>query len=255
MFPKNHIKTLADLKKLQKWMKRSIVTPYALQPKELKNQTAYYLTGNSHLNAKERFDIYVNDFWPRILDSLAEDFPELKKLLGEKSFTNWVEKYIDKYPSTSFTLFYLGKNLPQFMKRYYRGKNKKNVLETANFEWAQVKAYVAPGLKGLNPQDLSKKQKENLAHLKIILHPSVSLVDYKNKNWIVYRFQNKVYEQSLKPDLYLLLKLISKKQTLSRSTAALSKHLKPLALNKALAEIHDWFTIAVSREWIVLKIK
>jgi hypothetical protein len=253
MLLKNQIKTLADLKKLQKWMKQSIVTPAHRQTSQLKTQTAKYLTSNSRMSAKERFDIYVNDFWPRILDSLTEDFPKLKKQLGEKNFTKWVEKYIEKYPSTSFTLFYLGKNFPLFIEKYYRGKNKKNILETVHFEWAQVKAYIAPEAKVLNPQNLSLKQKESLAHLKLALHPSVSLLNYQNKPWIIYRFQNKVQEQTLNPYFYELLKLIEEKKTLSKATVLLSKTLKPKISNKVLTEISDWFTIAVSQEWLALK--
>jgi len=249
------IKNLRDLKKLQQWMKESIVTPVLSQSPRLQAQTARYLTPNSRMSAKQRFDIYVHDFWPRIIDSLAEDFPKLKKLLGEKNFEKWIEKYIAKYPSTSFTLFYLGKNLPQFMENSYRGKNTKNILETVRFEWAQVKAYIAPEAKALNPQALSSKQKNNLAHLKLSLHPSISLLSYKNKSWIIYRAQNKVREQILNPQFFTLLKLIEEKQTLSKATTALSKILKPSALNKVHAEIYDWFTIAVSQEWIVLKIK
>jgi len=240
------MKTLADLKKLQKWMKQAISTPYALQPKKLKNQTQHYLTGNSRMNAKERFDIYVNDFWPRILDSLAEDFPKLKKMLGEKKFRGWIEKYIEKHPSTSFTLFYLGKNLPHFMKKYYRGPNVKKVLETTAFEWAQVKAYVAPDVLKI------KEGHPDLAKLKIALHPSLTLLIYQNQPWIIYRYQNRVFEEKINPIFFKFLELIEKKNTLSAATGSLCNVFNEKALKKILPQVSNWFTIAQSRGWLVL---
>jgi hypothetical protein len=244
--PKTQIKNIGDLKKLQQWMKTSITTPYALQPKKLKNQTADYLTGNSRMNAKERFEIYVNDFWPRILDSLADDFPKLKKMLGNKKFEEWIEKYIQKYPSTSFTLFYLGKNLPRFMNEKYRGRNKKNILETVAFEWAQVNAYVAAEAHPLN------KNSPRLAKLKISLHPSLTLMLYQNKPWIIYRYQNRVHSEKINPVFFNFLQFIQKKHSLSSATQALSQTLNEKTIKKILPLVPNWFTIAQSRGWFVL---
>jgi hypothetical protein len=244
--PDIKIKTVRDLKKIQKWMKASISTPPTQQSQKLKKQTQFYLTGNSRMSAKERFDIYVNDFWPRILDSLSEDFPKLKKLLGEGKFKTWVEKYIEKFPSTSFTLFHLGKNFPEFIKKYYRGKNTNSVLETVAFEWAQVKAYIALEAKKIEGSEA------NLPKLKIMLHPSITLLSYQNKPWIIYRYQNRVFEQKLNPHFSNLLKLIQETQTLSAAVQSLSKQLDEKMIKKILPEIQDWFTIAQSRGWLVL---
>jgi hypothetical protein len=84
----------------------------------------------------------------------------------------------------------------------------------------------------------------------VLLKPSTF---YQNKPWIIYRFQNKVQEQTLNPYFYELLKLIEEKKTLSKATVLLSKTLKPKISNKVLTEISDWFTIAVSQEWLALK--
>lgn len=244
--PDIKIKTIGDLKKLQKWMQASITMPRHQQTSRLKKQTAVYLTGNSRMSAKERFDIYVSDFWPRMIDSLSEDFPLFKKKVGQNKFVYWIEKYLEKYPSTSFTLFHAGAHFPEFIKKYYKGAHRQKVYETVCYEWAAVHAYIAPEAKTLN-------QKTNLSHLKITLHPSLSLVPYQNHFWAVYRFQNKIREQKIDRNFYKLLEYINKTHTLAKAIGCLSRDLTESQAQQILPQITNWFTIAQSQGWLVYK--
>lgn len=66
------------------------------------------------LSAAERLELYHRQYWFRILDSLAEDFPTLQSCIGGEQFWSDAERYLLQHPSTSFTLRHLGAGLANF---------------------------------------------------------------------------------------------------------------------------------------------
>ena len=60
------------------------------------------------LTSAERLELYHRQYWFRILDSLAEDFPVLRKMAGDGIFWELIEGYLLGRPSRSFTLRHLG---------------------------------------------------------------------------------------------------------------------------------------------------
>ncbi len=67
------------------------------------------------LHAAERLELYHRQYWYRLLDSIAEDFPGLRTLLGDEAFWRLMEAYLEFVPSRSFTLRHLGESLPDFI--------------------------------------------------------------------------------------------------------------------------------------------
>jgi len=59
---------------------------------------------NDRLTSFERLEIYNRMYWFRVLDSLFDDCPGLRAVLGDKKFIVLAEAYLVKYPSASFTL-------------------------------------------------------------------------------------------------------------------------------------------------------
>lgn len=60
------------------------------------------------LTSAERLELYHRQYWFRILDSLAEDFPVLRRMVGDQLFWELIEAYLLERPSKSFTLRHLG---------------------------------------------------------------------------------------------------------------------------------------------------
>ncbi len=63
---------------------------------------------SEQLGAQERFALYQRQYWYRIIDSLAEDFPRTRSLLGEERFWRCVEPYLAGNPPREYTLLDLG---------------------------------------------------------------------------------------------------------------------------------------------------
>src|SRR5579863_8582523 len=70
---------------------------------------------NDRLTSFERLEIYNRQYWFRILSALADDFPGLRAILGERQFEKLATAYLIDCPSESFTLRNLGARLPGWL--------------------------------------------------------------------------------------------------------------------------------------------
>ena len=144
------------------------------------NPTAHFveqfIKPNDRLSSLERIEIYNRQYWFRIIDSMYDDFPGLRAVIGDGKFNKLVIEYLDQYPSQSYTMRNLGSHLEEFIKN-----NPKMVLprldlalEMTQFEWAQIIAFDGPAdplidvdvLLGANPNKL-----------KLGLQPYVTLLE------------------------------------------------------------------------------
>jgi Putative DNA-binding domain len=111
---------------------------------------------NDRLTSAERLEIYAKSYWYRILDSLYDDFPGLRAILGVRAFDKLSRAYLAELPSESFTLRDLGSRLPEWLTRHpeHAGKNPTLALDMVRLEWAHVVAFDGPAEKVLGPEDL-----------------------------------------------------------------------------------------------------
>src|SRR5260221_11348522 len=72
---------------------------------------AGFIKPNNRLTSVERLEIYSRSYWFRVLDSLHDDFPGLRAVLGQRAFHRLARAYLPACPSRSFTLRNLGSRL------------------------------------------------------------------------------------------------------------------------------------------------
>src|SRR5262249_58494423 len=125
-----------DLEQLQRAVLNVIQQPLTasegmrkrtLDGKPVKKIVEAIIKPNDRLTSFERLEIYNRVYWFRILSSLAEDFPGLRAIIGQKNFDKLLVAYLKDCPSESFTLRNLGSRLekwlrdhPQFAPRRHR---------------------------------------------------------------------------------------------------------------------------------------
>ena len=131
---------------------------------------------NDRLTSFERLEIYNRMYWFRVLDSLYEDCPGLRAVLGDRKFIRLAEAYLVKYPSRSFTL----RNLPSRLEKFLREEPKWTKPHTAlcldlvRFEWAQVEVYDGAALPLFTTDDLLDG---NPAKMRLALQPYLQLLE------------------------------------------------------------------------------
>jgi hypothetical protein len=140
------------LRAIQRAFATGVMRPLApgrrMQPKwadgeSARKVTATFIKPNDRLSAFDRLEIYNKQYWFRLLDSLYEDFPGLRTLIGEERFYELSVAYLTKYPSNSFTLRDLGDRLEKFLVRepHWTAPHEKLARELVRLEWAHIVAF------------------------------------------------------------------------------------------------------------------
>jgi hypothetical protein len=176
--------TTADVVKLQRLMMHALLRPLTaedgLQPtwidgRPMADVAAEFIKPNDRLSAFERLQLYNRMYWFRLIDVMHDDNPGLHALLGQKKFTAFIEAYLAKYPSRSFTLRNLCARLVQFIRETPRltAPHTALALDVARFEWAQTEAFDGEQRPVITPAEIAATPP---ARLRLGLQPYVTLL-------------------------------------------------------------------------------
>ena len=142
-----------SLKKVQSWMKDSLMFPREVQLEELQEN----IYDSKNLTALERFGIYQRSYYLRLLKCMREQFPALCHALGEDLFNDFAREYLQTYPSKSYTLYELGTRFPKYLEQTRPDQNESDenkevwvdfMIDLANFELSLFLMFDAPGDEG-----------------------------------------------------------------------------------------------------------
>lgn len=109
----------------------------------LRNIANEIIKPNDRLTSFERLEIYNRQYWFRILSAMAEDFPGLRAIIGEKRFEKMATAYLCDCPSQSFTLRNLGSRLESWLRIHpeHIAKAETLALDMVRLEWAEIEAF------------------------------------------------------------------------------------------------------------------
>lgn len=123
-----------------------------------------------------RFRVYSNAYWIRMEESLEEDFPLLVEALGEESFSELVEDFLTKLPSSFSSLSEVSKALPEFLKNKKWAKRYPYATDLARLEVAELFSRQSPWIEPSDYSALSKFSQEELLEVVFHLQPSSRLL-------------------------------------------------------------------------------
>lgn len=141
---------------LQRRMASAIFRPLTNSDRLAHRTDAEFIKPNDRLTSLERLEIYSRSYWFRLLDSLYDDFPGLRAVLGERAFRRLSRAYLADCPSRSFTLRDLGSRLEDWLQgnKQYAGNRLALALDMVRLEWADIEAFDGAAEKVLGPEDL-----------------------------------------------------------------------------------------------------
>lgn len=120
--------------------------------------------------ARERLGLYHRQYWFRLIDSLAEDFPRVRGLLGGEACMAAIERHLLARPPACWTLRHLGADFAGFLRadasipedlRPWAGA-------LADYDYAHMRVFEAATLPAPADADLSTRS--------LALQPTVVLV-------------------------------------------------------------------------------
>jgi hypothetical protein len=117
--------------------------PRGRDGRSMKRVAASFIKPNDRQSSFERLEIYNRQYWYRIKDCFHEDYPGLRAIVGEERFERVALAYLGRFPSESFTLRNLGRNLVSFLEKNPRWTRplQKPALDMARLEWAHIEAF------------------------------------------------------------------------------------------------------------------
>jgi hypothetical protein len=144
------------LLEVQRRMANAIFQPLTRSDRMAGGADAEFIKPNNRLTSLERLEIYSRSYWFRILDSLYDDFPGLRAVLGERDFRRLSRAYLADCPSRSFTLRDLGSRLEDWLQGnpQYAENRHALALDMVRLEWAHIEAFDSASEKVLVPEDL-----------------------------------------------------------------------------------------------------
>ena len=144
------------LLEVQRRMAHAILKPLTGSDRIAPKTDAAFIKPNDRLTAVERLEIYSRSYWFRVLDSLYDDFPGLRMVLGQRAFRRLSRAYLGECPSRSFTLRNLGSRLEDWLRcnPQYAGTRHALALDMVRLEWAHIEAFDNAAEKVLGPEDL-----------------------------------------------------------------------------------------------------
>lgn len=132
---------------------------------------------NDRLSSVERLEIYNRVYWFRILSSLADDFPGLRAIVGQRRFDKLITAYLTDRPSQSFTLRDLGSRLESWLSEHpqFTPKTERIALDMVRLEWADIDVFDSAELPRMESGGLAKLGDDPFLHLQ----PYLRLLDLR----------------------------------------------------------------------------
>jgi hypothetical protein len=175
------------LLELQRVMARAVMQPLtstermqlkAPNGQSMRQYAGRFIKPNDRLTSFERLEIYNRQYWFRLLSSMAEDFPGLRAVLGERRFDGMCKAYLTDCPSRSFTLRNLGSQLECWLRKHpnWAGAKQALAIDIVRLEWADIEAFDGKAEPGLQAEQLTAASARSL---RLKLQPYIQLLDLR----------------------------------------------------------------------------
>ncbi|WP_265594109.1 DNA-binding domain-containing protein [Haloferula sp. BvORR071] len=137
---------------------------------------AEFVKPNARLAAKDRLQIYNQQYWWRLLGSFGDDFGGLAAVLGERRFERLAIAYLDACGSASWNLRDLGQGLSAFIVAHPEllGSHGPLARDMAALEWARVIAFDAAEWPRIDPVEFASRRP---SRMKLGLQPYLTLLE------------------------------------------------------------------------------
>jgi hypothetical protein len=156
----------------------------------LAGEEEHVLTRSKALSALDRLAIYGYAYFARLLDCLREEYPVLKKALGDELFDAFAAGYLQQYPSRSYTLFDLGTQFPHFLRDTRPALDAADsgadwadfIIDLATLELAFNEVFDGPGVEGehlLDQSAITAVPPERLPDSRLIPAPCLRVLAFR----------------------------------------------------------------------------
>lgn len=142
---------------------------------EAGGQILQKILGNG-IDPAQRIQIYRNNVYASLTESLRAIYPVIHELVGEGFFNFAAHEYITHYPSTSGDLHEFGDRFGDFLADFEPARSLLYLRDVARLEWFYHEVYHAADHGPLDLQRLAKEWDANAADVVLEMHPAARLM-------------------------------------------------------------------------------
>lgn len=130
---------------------------------------------DAHLTARGPFmKAYDHAYRARLVEIMTEDFEGLHTLLGDEQFFKMLGEYVDAHPSTTRSVRWLGRHLPDWLRQSEIWGAYPEVVSIAAFEWMLGLAFDAPDAPMIGVNEIGNVPPEAWPMLMFTFHPALN---------------------------------------------------------------------------------
>lgn len=247
-------------------------------------ESARYIIPSPTLKPHRRIEIYNQQYWWRLLNTLHQNFPILTRMFGYQAFNQKIGvPFLSVYPPDHWSLTVLGERLPAWISESYQDKDRSLLHNAAALDWAFTASYIAPESPPLDLSLLLTKDPESLLECTFYLQPSIRIfawnydlltfrqtflskeVDYWLENSFpelatdkLYRFvlfrdkNNRVAWKQISEGESILLELFREGSSLEKACEILQKQEESI-YDEIEANLQQWMQEWARSGWLTLQ--
>lgn len=143
-----------ELKSLQTWFAgiitqpidhESHILPLTTEGIPIEKEAQKYIKPSPTLASFQRIEIYNQQYWWRLLNTMQSTYSMATHMLGYQKFNDLLAiPYLKAFPSEHYSLSHLGDRFNEWMQNHYKGENKQFLCSAIAVDEAMHKAFFAP---------------------------------------------------------------------------------------------------------------
>lgn len=200
-----HVESIpSKLENTQKWFagiitnrlgKNNTIQKYSPHGSLIAEEASEYIVPSPTLRPHQRMQIYNQQFWWRMLNTLHANFPMTTRLFGTAAFNEKIAiPYLLDYPSNHWSLNVLGENMSKWITERYGKADKQLVLNAAQLDWAFMASFIAAQNPAPNLSEIAKENPESLLSTVLYLQPHITLFSW---DYDLFTFRESLLRQGL----------------------------------------------------------
>ena len=261
------------LKDIQEWMQAVVVYPKNVEA-AVRSKAAQKILPEERLpevvlpsktlTPVERVGIYHGMYLLRMEEALQSDFEGVQHLIGDRGFRRLVERYVQSFPSRSFSLNRLSDHFPEYIKDARWLARREFAYDLARLELAITQVFDEEETPALTSEQVADFPPESWEGARLTPIRAFRLMSFrypvnlylkslrsgephpslrpKNTFLAIYRRQYGIFRLDLTPTAYDLLKDLAASVPLGEAVTAAARKKRRAAKEE---DLFRWF-----REWV-----
>lgn len=176
-----------SLKREQQWFgaiigspidEDSRMNPISPGGQSIEEEAALHIVPSPTLRPAQRIQIYNQQYWWRLLNTLHESFPLVTRLFGYFDFNRSIGiPYLVKYPPRHWSLALLGDRLSKWCLEDYLGDDRKLVSQAAELDWAFSYSFLAGSVLPLTAEQIAGQDGATIFDKALSIQPFIYLFE------------------------------------------------------------------------------